>query len=154
MGWEEPLEEGMAALSSILAWRIPWTEEHGRLWPIGSQRVGYDWSDWTELNWSDLACAKMVCSSPCEVQISMNSLIFPLQWQQLPMLSMHLGEVLFLFLFLFFLCQVLVAAWRSSSLTRDWKCSPCIGNVASSSPDKKGSSQKRYSYQVLLQIGA
>ena len=38
LGWEELLEEGMAAHSSILAWRIPWTEEPGRLWSIGLQR--------------------------------------------------------------------------------------------------------------------
>ena len=35
----------MAAHSSILAWRIPWTEESGRLRSIGLQRVGHDWSD-------------------------------------------------------------------------------------------------------------
>ena len=45
LGWEEPLEEGMAIHSSILVWRIPWTEEPGRLQFIGSQRVGLDWSD-------------------------------------------------------------------------------------------------------------
>ena len=39
---EDPLEEGMATHSSILAWRIPWTEEPGRLQCIGSQRVGHD----------------------------------------------------------------------------------------------------------------
>ena len=39
---EDPLEEGMATHSSILAWRIPWTEEPGRLQSIGSQRVGHD----------------------------------------------------------------------------------------------------------------
>ena len=39
-GWEDPLEEeGMATHSSILAWRIPWTEEPGGLWSMGSQRV-------------------------------------------------------------------------------------------------------------------
>ena len=37
-----PLEDGMATHSSILAWRIPWTEEPGGLWSIGSQRVGHD----------------------------------------------------------------------------------------------------------------
>ena len=37
-GWEDPLEEGMAIHSSILAWRTPWTEEPGGLWSIGSQR--------------------------------------------------------------------------------------------------------------------
>ena len=39
LGWEYPLEEGMATHSSILAWRIPWTEELGRLQSMGSQRV-------------------------------------------------------------------------------------------------------------------
>ena len=40
LGGEDPLEEGMAIHSSILAWRIPWTEEPGGLHPVGSQRVG------------------------------------------------------------------------------------------------------------------
>ena len=39
LGQEDPLEEGMAMHSSILAWRIAWTEEPGRLQSIGSQRV-------------------------------------------------------------------------------------------------------------------
>ena len=39
------LEDSMVTLSSILAWRIPWTEEPSRLQSIGSQRAGYDWSD-------------------------------------------------------------------------------------------------------------
>ena len=42
LGWEDPLEEGMAAHSSILAWRIPWTEEPGGLQSVGSQRVRHD----------------------------------------------------------------------------------------------------------------
>ena len=41
-GWEDPLEEGMATHSSILAWRITWTEKPGRLWSMGSQRVRHD----------------------------------------------------------------------------------------------------------------
>ena len=40
LGWEDPLEEGMAIYSSILAWRMPWTEEPGGLQSMGSQRVG------------------------------------------------------------------------------------------------------------------
>ena len=40
---EDPLEEGMATHSSILAWRIPWTEEPVGLQSMGSQRVGHDW---------------------------------------------------------------------------------------------------------------
>ena len=42
LGWEDPLEEEMASHSSILAWKIPRTEETGRLKSTGSQRVGYD----------------------------------------------------------------------------------------------------------------
>ena len=40
--WEDLLEKGMATHSSILAWRIPWTEEPGRLQPMGSQRVEHN----------------------------------------------------------------------------------------------------------------
>ena len=43
LDWADALEKGMATHSSILAWRIPWTEEPGG--SIGSQRVGHDWSD-------------------------------------------------------------------------------------------------------------
>ena len=42
LGWEDPLEKGMATHSSILAWRIPWTEEPGRLQSMGSQRVRHN----------------------------------------------------------------------------------------------------------------
>ena len=42
LGQEDPLEEEMATHSSILAWKIPWTEEPGRLQSEGSQRVGHD----------------------------------------------------------------------------------------------------------------
>ena len=47
LGWENPLEEGTATHSSILAWRIPQTEEPCRLLSIGSQRVGQNWSNLT-----------------------------------------------------------------------------------------------------------
>ena len=58
LGWEDPLEKGVATHSSILAWRIPWTEEPGELQSMGLQRVfgsnGYfnnsnsfnSWSQW------------------------------------------------------------------------------------------------------------
>ena len=42
LGQEDPLEDGMATHSNILAWRIPWTEEPGGLQSIGSQRVTHD----------------------------------------------------------------------------------------------------------------
>ena len=63
MGQEDPLEKGMATHSSILAWRIPWTEEPGGLQSIELQEVGHDWNDFAhthslendkqpkELNW-------------------------------------------------------------------------------------------------------
>ena len=47
LGWEDPLEEGMATHFSILAWRIPRTEEPGGLQSMGSQRV---WQDWQTKN--------------------------------------------------------------------------------------------------------
>ena len=40
--WEDPLEKGMATHSSVLAWRILWTEEPGRIQSMASQRVGHD----------------------------------------------------------------------------------------------------------------
>ena len=42
LGWEDSLEKEMATHSSILAWRIPWTEEPGGLQSMGLQRVGHD----------------------------------------------------------------------------------------------------------------
>ena len=48
LGWGDPLEKEMATHSSILAWRIPWTEEPGGLQSTGLQRVGHD-SDFTSL---------------------------------------------------------------------------------------------------------
>ena len=39
LGWEDPLEKRMTTHSTVLAWRIPWTEEPGRLQSVGSQRV-------------------------------------------------------------------------------------------------------------------
>jgi len=42
LGLEDPLEKEMTTLSSTLAWKIPWTDEHGRLQSIGLQRVGHN----------------------------------------------------------------------------------------------------------------
>ena len=47
LGGEDPLEEGMATHSSILTWRIPWTEEPGRLQSMGLQRVKHGWVTYT-----------------------------------------------------------------------------------------------------------
>ena len=42
LGWEDALEQGMTTHSSIVAWRVPWTEEPGGLQSTGSQREGHD----------------------------------------------------------------------------------------------------------------
>ena len=55
LGWEDPLEKEMAIHSSTIAWKIPWTEEPGRLQSMGSQRVGHDWE--TSLHFPSLAAA-------------------------------------------------------------------------------------------------
>ena len=55
LGQEEPLEKGMATLCSILAWRIPWTEEPGGPQSSGLQRVGHDGKQGeAEAGWSSL----------------------------------------------------------------------------------------------------
>ena len=46
LGWGDPLGKGMPTYSSILAWRVKWTEEPGGLQSIGLQRVRNNWSDW------------------------------------------------------------------------------------------------------------
>ena len=57
---EDPLEEGLATHSSILAWRIPWTEEPGGLQSTGLQRVGHNWAtDHTCTHWNTIAL--MLC---------------------------------------------------------------------------------------------
>ena len=56
LGWEDSLEEGMAARSSIRAQKIPWTEEPGGLQCMGSQSTRHEWSDW--------ACTHSTISAP------------------------------------------------------------------------------------------
>ena len=52
LGWEDPLEKQMATHSSILAWKISWTEKPGGLQSMGSQRVENDWATNTYTKWS------------------------------------------------------------------------------------------------------
>ena len=61
LSWEDPLEEGMATHSSILAWRVLWTEESGGLQSVGLQRVGHNWSDLARMHTHSLV-AQMVKS--------------------------------------------------------------------------------------------
>ena len=68
-GWKDLLEEGMATHSSILAWRIPWTEEPGGLQSIGSQRVRDNWSNWGCMHTHYKICASRDKYSMCVVWI-------------------------------------------------------------------------------------
>ena len=52
LGWEDPLEKEMATHSSTLPWKIPWTEEPGRLQAMGLQRVGHDWATSLQLHFN------------------------------------------------------------------------------------------------------
>ena len=61
LGWEDPLEEGMTTHSSILAWRIPWTEEPGQLHSMGSQRVRHDWATNTHTHHNALGRTRHTC---------------------------------------------------------------------------------------------
>ena len=56
LGGEDLLEKGMATHSSVLAWRIPWTEEPGGLQFMGPQRVGHDWAQATTSQHISLSC--------------------------------------------------------------------------------------------------
>ena len=55
---EDPLEEEMVTHSNILDWRIPWTEEPGRLQSIGSQRIGHNWSNLAHVKVKQKFCQK------------------------------------------------------------------------------------------------
>ena len=52
LGQEDYLEKEMATHPSILDWRIPWTEEPGRLQSTGLQKVGHNWGNWAEHNYN------------------------------------------------------------------------------------------------------
>ena len=69
LGGEDPLEKGMTTHLSILAWRIPWTEEPGGLQSMGSQRVGHNW------------VTNTFTLAPCQTHFQhLVLLIFPVSW--------------------------------------------------------------------------
>ena len=83
---EDPLEEGMATHSSVLAWRIPWTEEPGALQSTESQRVRHDWSDWARMHMYIFSCRQKkkkkrktrdVLWAECPPKINMLELYLP-----------------------------------------------------------------------------
>ena len=76
LGWEDPLEKGMATHSNILAWRIPWTEKSGSLQSMGLQRVRHNWVTNTDFShsplkalsylplWSHVCTGELDCTIP------------------------------------------------------------------------------------------
>ena len=69
LGWEDPLKKGIAIDSSILAWRIPWTDEAGGLQAIELQGIGHDWSDWACMQaYSTIFWVLCKHSGQCEVR--------------------------------------------------------------------------------------
>ena len=71
LGRKDPLEKEMAIHSSTIAWKIPWTEEPGRLQSMGSQRVGPDWA--TSLSLSEFITSTFTSSCICELCVCMLS---------------------------------------------------------------------------------
>ena len=65
LGWADPLEEEMAIHSSTMAWKIPWTEEPGRLQSMGLQRVGHDWATSLSLSYMCIYMYMCVCAHVC-----------------------------------------------------------------------------------------
>ena len=108
----------MASHSSILAWRIPWTEEPGRPWSIGLQRVGKDWSDYAHKGTKTLhaaAAAKSLqsCPNPCN-----------------PIDGSPPGSPVPGILQARILEWVVVSFSRGSSWPRDWICVSCVSCIA------------------------
>ena len=88
LGREDPLEKEMATHSSILAWRIPWTEEPGGGWlqSMGSQRVRYDWvTKQQQQQWIGrcLKASILACSVPLMCS-AMYSLQIQVKWDGIP----------------------------------------------------------------------
>ena len=70
LGWEDPLERAMATLCSILAWRIPWTEEPSGPQSTESQRVGHEWSN-------------LACTGSSKVKLKFIGVqLLPLKWNR------------------------------------------------------------------------
>ena len=114
LSWEDPLEEGMVTHSSILAWRIPWTEEPGRLQSTGSQKFRHDWETdtFTLLDFTTVWVLESESQDLCRVRKKQVQ-VRPLQRS----------------FFLFF--AVPRGIWDLSSLTRDWTHAPYVGRVES-----------------------
>ena len=121
LGWEDLLEKEMAIHSSTIAWKIPWTEEPGRLQSMGSQRVGHNWA--TSLS---LCLNKLLCH-PCNRNLLkyFNAAYFIL-WNQ-EALRVYVLQVSTFALSEMSFCQFLALSWntmlkRSSNNQHLYQC--------------------------------
>ena len=90
LGWEDPVEKEMATHSSILAWKISWTEEPGGLQSMGSQRVRHDWATNTYLLTMRIPYREILPSQQSEGRLLWGSV----HWTELWRMSRHqLGQV-------------------------------------------------------------
>ena len=81
LGQEDPLEEGMASHSSILPWRIPWTEEPGMLQSMGLQRAGHGWATELKHIYASLV-AQLIKNLYAMLETQFNSWIWKFPWRQ------------------------------------------------------------------------
>ena len=90
LGWEDPLEKGMATHFSILAWKIPWAEEPGRLQSMGLQRIRHNWV--TNTFFQEIVVQSLCCvwffaipwNAACKASLS-----FTISWSLLKLMSIE-----------------------------------------------------------------
>ena len=117
LGWEDLLEKEMATHSSILAWKIPWTEKPGRLPSMGSQRVGQDWV--TSFDWPLPVSLTIITLLILIFAIGLVT-VSPQDWPPILRLSVGIAYVARCILLLgcYFLCSAqLTAPWLLCSLS-------------------------------------
>ena len=127
LGWEDPLGEGMATHSSILAWRILRTEEPGGLQSIGSQRVGHDWSDLAHMHTWPVNNV-VIISGGQQGDSAIHICVFILP--QTPLLSRLAGNIeqrplcahclLFVSSYIDRLSQFFPSMWQNNMLLHSW----------------------------------
>ena len=104
LGWEDPLEKGMATHSSILAWRIPWTEEPGRLQSMGSQK-------WVTFTHSSLLLTSRILK---KLILPVLSLVL---WRSGKSLISHLGSASLWWLLKYFVNYLAFSSYSSGTVS-------------------------------------
>ena len=84
LGWEDPLEKEMAIHSSTIAWKIPWTEEPGRLQSMGSQRIGHNWVISFHLPWWLIGKESTCQCRRCGFDHWVGKILWRKKWQPTP----------------------------------------------------------------------